>query len=176
MKKMMLRDSNFVSAFTITELMIVICIIGILSSIAIPNFYAMLQKNKLKSATRDIVSCLQEMKLRAIRENANAVVVFDVKNNSYKAFLDNGAGSDSGNWIHDPSEIIIAQTILPEGINIYKCSFSKDTAGFNSRGFPAGNKIGSIYLKAGDKDFIRIVINFSGNIRVQKSTDGKKWT
>ena len=116
------------------------------------------------------------MKLRAIRENANAVAVFDTDNNSYIAFLDNGPGSASGNWKPDTSETIIMQKNLSEGINMYNCTFSKDRAGFNSRGFPAGNKIGSIYLKMGDTDFRRIVVNFSGNIRVQKSSNGKKWS
>ena len=158
------------------ELMIVISIVGILSFIAIPNFYAMLQKNKLRAGTMDIVSCLQEMKLRAIRENANVIAVFDVEANTYTAFLDNGEGAAFGNWTLDPSETIIKQGSLTKGINMYNCTFAKDIAGFNSRGFPAGNKIGSIYLKMNDRDFRRIVVNFSGNIRVQKSSNGKQWT
>jgi type IV fimbrial biogenesis protein FimT len=167
---------NSGSAFTLIELMVVLSIIAILTGIAIPNFYTMLQKNRLRAATRDIVSCLQEMKFRAIRENARVVAIFDPEDNSYTAFLDNGPGSASGNWTRDTSETIIMQRNLSEGINMYNCTFSKDSAGFNSRGFPAGNRIGSIYLKMGDMDFRRIVVNFSGNIRVQKSTNGKKWS
>lgn len=169
--KFRLRNKN--SGFTLVELMIVIAIIGIMAGIAIPNFFSFLPKNRLRSATRDIVSCLQEMKLRAIKENATTVIVFDLANDRYTAFVDNGPGAAAGNSALDASESIIRRETLPSELDIYNTSFVANTGGFTARGLP--RNAGTVFICYGNTDYRRVIVNLAGNIRVEMSTDGVNW-
>jgi type IV pilus assembly protein PilA len=62
--------------FTLLEMMIVIAIIGILSAIAIPNFYSYAAGMKLRSANRDLNSTLQNTRMKAIRQSNRWAVEF----------------------------------------------------------------------------------------------------
>ena len=83
------------SGFTLTELMIAIAIIGILTSIAVPAAINYLPEYRLKSAARDLYSNLQSAKLSAVRSNNDWAVVFDLANNQYFICSDSGA---DGSW------------------------------------------------------------------------------
>lgn len=169
--KFRLRNKN--SGFTLVELMIVIAIIGIMAGIAIPNFFSFLPKNRLRSATRDIVSCLQEMKLRAIKENATTVIVFDLANDRCTAFVDNGPGAAAGNSALDASESIIRIETLASELDIYNTSFVANTGGFTARGLP--RNAGTVFIRYGNTDYRRVIVNLAGNIRVEMSIDGVNW-
>lgn len=170
---MALRFRNNKSGFTLVELMAVIAIVGILAGIAIPNFFSFLPKSRLRSATRDIVSCFQEMKLRAVKENATAVIIFDLANDRYTAFVDNGPGAAAGNSVLDSSEAIIKQETLPSGIDMYNTSFVANTGGFTARGLP--RNAGTVFIRRGNTDYRRVIVNLAGNIRIEMSTDGVNW-
>lgn len=62
--------------FTLVEMMVVIAIIGIVSAIAIPNFYSYAAGMKLRSASRDLYSTLQDTRMKAIRQNTRWAVEF----------------------------------------------------------------------------------------------------
>ena len=53
--------------FTLLEMMIVIAIIGIVSAIAIPNFYSYAAGMKLRSASRDLFSNVKKAQINAVR-------------------------------------------------------------------------------------------------------------
>jgi len=151
------------------ELMVVIAIVGIMAGIAIPNFFSFLPKSRLRSATRDIVSCFQEMKLRAIKENARTVVVFDLANDRYTAFVDNGP--ENGVW--NAGETIIEQETLPPDLDMYNTTFVAHTGGFTARGLPRNG--GTVFIRYRNTDYRTVIVNTAGNIRIQMSTDGVNW-
>jgi type II secretion system protein H len=62
--------------FTLVEMMIVIAIIGIVSAIAVPNFYSYAAGMKLRSASRNLYSTLQNTRMKAIRQNVRWAVEF----------------------------------------------------------------------------------------------------
>lgn len=170
----------FKSGFTLMELMVVIAIIAIVSSVSIPSMMASLPDYQLRRAARDIISLLQETKLRAVKENATAAIIFNVPGNSYTAWVDNGWGGGANNWWPDTNvgEVVFQQDSLPTGINFYiNTTFPSNTFGFNSRGMPAipGGVGGTVYINNNKSNFRRIVVNRAGNIRVQKSSDGITW-
>ncbi len=89
------------SGLTLFELMVVVGIMAILASVAVPGFLGWLPKYRMRSAADEVLSTLQHAKLRAVRENDVVSVTFNIANESYLAFLDNGAGADAGNGIQE---------------------------------------------------------------------------
>ncbi len=124
------------SGITIFELMVVIGIIAILASIAIPGFLSWLPNYKMRSAVDEVLSTLQQAKLRAVRENAMVSVTFNTASGRYLAFVDNGAGADGGNGIQDAGEATIKNGQMPEGIILQSTTFPLDWARFTPRGIP----------------------------------------
>ena len=161
------------AGFTLIELMVVIGILSIMSSIAIPNIISWLPDYRLRSATREIVSCLQDAKLRAVKENSRAVVIFDHMNESYTAFVDNVPAG--GNWALDATEIIIRQGTMPAGVDIQSAPFTTSyTFGFNKRGLSDAGA-NTVQLINNKSNYSRIIVNLPGRIRVQMSSDGINW-
>ena len=152
------------SGFSLVELMVAIAIIGILAGIAIPNFLSFLPNSRLRAATRDVVSCLQEMKIRAIKENANTVIDFDLANDQYTAFVDNGAGAFAGDGIQNGTEAIIKQVTMLPDIDMNNSTFAGNTFGYNSRGLSTSGGTLSI---TNNINTTNIIANIAGNIRVQ---------
>jgi type IV fimbrial biogenesis protein FimT len=148
------------SGFTLIELMVTIAILSVLATVAIPEMSALLKNTKVRTATRQLVSTLQEMKLRAIKENAVTVMIIDEVNDAYTVFLDN----DPENKALDTGEEIIAQVDLQsDKLDVTSNSLNK-TLGFNGRGFLSYGS-GTVTITNSSGKQKQIVINFMGNIR-----------
>ena len=72
----------------------------------------------MNSAADEVLSTLQQAKLRAVRENSIVPVTFDFTDESYSAFLDNGAGASGGNRIQDAGEPTVIGGLMPTGIDL----------------------------------------------------------
>ena len=70
--KRLFRDSGF----TLTELMVVIAVLAILSAIAVPAFSTWMPQYRLKQAARDLYSNMQQMKMTAVKNNTSTNLVF----------------------------------------------------------------------------------------------------
>jgi Tfp pilus assembly protein FimT len=79
--------------FTLFELAVIIAIIALLASMAIPAFSVWMPNYKLRSAARGLYSDLQMAKLGAVKQNKQWAVVFDQASNPGRYFVcsDDGA-------------------------------------------------------------------------------------
>ena len=107
------------SGFTIIEMMVVISILTVMTSIAIPGFINWLPNYRLRSGVEDIQSTLQLARLKAINQNTSATVAFDINNEKYSASV-GGQQFRSGK--------------MPAGVNIDSVSGSGSVS-FDSQGF-----------------------------------------
>ncbi len=141
------------------ELMVVLAIIGIAAAVVVPNLGDMYRDYKLRSATMAMVGTLQNLKLRAIKENAECKILIELDDGVYKytSFVD----ADDDNTV-DAGELF-KETVLDENLTL--AGNINDVFGFTSRGMPSnGNGTITINLTGGRS--VNIVINTVGNIRV----------
>ena len=162
--------------FTLVELMVVIVILAVLAVIGIPNLISWLPKYRSGSAAREILTVVQQARFRAVKENANVVVSFDPDQDSYKAFVDNGFGTNSENMIQDTDEVTIFSGSMPGKVDMYEARFGANPYfHFNSKGLPGGTIGGHVNLRCNPDDFKQITVTITGSARIKRSKDGSTW-
>ena len=146
------------AGFTLTELVIVIAVLGLLTAVGVPSFLSWLPKYRLKSAARDLYSNLQLAKMAAIKYNKKCRVNYSVNPDQYTVSLLNKTVmlKDYGSGVKF------------DGPNNKK--FAVDTISFNSRGT---SNSGYAYLSnSGNTDYYRVGPLTSGVIKLQRWSKG----
>ena len=147
--------------FTAMELVIVVAIVAILASIAVPNFIAYNTRARLRGAESNLVANFELARATAIRENGNVAVVFNANGLGYVVFED-----FNSNWAQDGDERLLRNITLPPGVSVnIPTTFPGDRMRFNSRGFPDG-AFGTATLSnpEGNRS---VVVNIVGRVRRQ---------
>lgn len=65
------------SAFTLIEMVIVVLILAVLATAAVPPYLAMRDRNALRGSAEQMLSVLAEHRLRAVKENFPVEVNFE---------------------------------------------------------------------------------------------------
>lgn len=119
------------SGFTMIEMVITAVVLGIIAAMAIPDFFRAMQKVKLNSATRDIVSDLRWARSHSIAARTQVGLNFDFTNKTYSVFLDT---DDPGSYQFDAAKdsVVKAGDLSPVGSA--SCTFANNTVIFNPTG------------------------------------------
>lgn len=87
------------SGFSFVEMMTVIAILGILATIAVPNYISWRANAQIRRAALDVYSSLQKAKSEAVKRNTLCAVTFGA--DDFTVYVDNG------NLTYDGGEQII---------------------------------------------------------------------
>lgn len=100
------------NGFTLIEALIVIFMIAITSTFAVPGIMKWRSAAQLRGAAENLKGNLELAKLKAIQENGPVAINFREK--SYQIFLDTGITKG----LLDENELILKKISLPAGIKI----------------------------------------------------------
>ncbi|MDH3346699.1 MAG: hypothetical protein OEM02_01175 [Desulfobulbaceae bacterium] len=96
--------------FSTLELAVVLGIVGILSSVAIPSYLSWRANYQLKAAAREVNTVFQRTRMEVISQNKKLTILFENIFNSdmvrYRVFEDNGAGAFTSNQQVDVGEVV----------------------------------------------------------------------
>ena len=122
---------------------------------------------------------MQLARLSAIKNTAQVNILFDINNNSYTVFIDDGAGGGiAGNNIQDGSERTIIRGTTESGIEITNNTAFQNWNNqtyFDEKGLASGG-FGSVVLKNNKNRYQRVVIWHAGDIEIETSDDGLTWS
>jgi len=124
--------------FTILEMMIVAVVIGITATLTLPGFGKVMDRLKLKTAGRDVVSSMRLARSAAVSQKDQFGVYFDYSSGNYVIFKDiknpssftYDLGSDSVVLIKNlPGNVHLGYASFPGSAIIFKPNGSAYTSG-----------------------------------------------
>jgi Tfp pilus assembly protein FimT len=174
-------------AFTFLEVLILMLIMGIVAAFAIPAFSTWLPDQRLKAASRDLLSNLQVAKMTAAKKGSNCTVCFNqtIASRTYDfvVFVD-----VDGDLEYDPGEEIVTKRRWADEDQYRGVSFDLSEGGgdgltfpqndeghpaiaFRPSGVPISNSgglgMGTAYLRNTKGRKIKVVVSSAGNIRIE---------
>jgi len=165
---------NKQKGFTLTELMVVISVIGIISAVSAPNIVKGLPKYRLKRASRDVTSRLRAARSIAVKTSSTVIVQFDLDRQRYSINGKWYPGSDdntkNGLASYYGSGLCFGRGNFGTGDPV---TFPKDRVTFNNRGICPS--LGTIYLTNNEGTVNKVAISRAGRVRLTKWFGGRKW-
>lgn len=167
-------DSN---GFTAIELMVVIAMIGILTSVCYPTMKSWRESNKINSSAMDIKSILEMAKSQAIKNQKPVAVSFSAGTGSagaYRAFTNIGK-TDVETFDEGAGDELYKDGSVKKDVTLFDADFEGDEANtvvFSPLGLATSYK-GSLKLRNKKGDIFKMIeVTSGGTIRIKSSTTG----
>ncbi|MBN2439247.1 MAG: type II secretion system protein [Deltaproteobacteria bacterium] len=144
------------AGFSLIELMIVIALIAIVTTFAVPTWQKYRANTDLKSAAREVMADISDAKQRAVTENLDVYrMTFNTGGNSYA--LSRTDGVTAGTWTKSLAS-------YGTGIVINSVNFGGTVVSFNNRGTVTN---GNLVLRNGLGSTATITVNITGRTYVE---------
>lgn len=155
------RARQDVRGFTLTELMIVITILGILLAVSAPSMARFAGNWRLNGAAANMAMVMRSARASAVSKDVNVVFTFDEDKGEYSYLEDTNGNGDADDGEHQSS----VQT-LPHGVSIGDFTVPQTSVTFNGKGSTADG--GTIVMKRGTVEVQIRVYSGTGNIEVER--------
>jgi prepilin-type N-terminal cleavage/methylation domain-containing protein len=191
LNKPLIRTIRDEIGFTITEVIVVCAIIGIIASIGIPGFSRWLPNDRLRLAAQELLSSFQLAKTTAIKRNTNCTVIFSIPsinryiniggvNYVYVVFVDSDrdleydAGVDqvirSRKWADYKDDVSFNTNSGTQGTNFMTNDDNLPAISFRSNGMPISNNGlpsgGTVYLKNTNNRTMQVNLGTAGSVTI----------
>ncbi len=144
---------------TLIEIMVVLAIIVVLASMAVPFFSQTFENVRLREAARKVYADLYQAKVKAMETGGCVKVSFNSSTNSYSMSLYN-----------DPKCTVFNSTLgnVSVGDEFKDVSIANDVEiDFDNMGMTRGG-VGSVELKDSKGRTVRVVVSFTGSVRIEQ--------
>jgi len=141
------------NGYSLIEIVMVIALLGLLSTVAFPNFKRTMSKYKLEVAAYELAQNIRLTQQKSISEGIPCKIVFDLNQKNGYQMLSSGRGK----FIKLPSGVFFEWTTYYE-VN--------KTLSFSPSGAP--NQGGTIAIMSGDNTLYVIVSVATGRVRVAR--------
>jgi type II secretion system protein H len=156
--KITIQDGR--KGFSLVEVMIVIALIGIIATIAVPNFRNYIRNRNLKIAAQEISSEFFVTRERALAESRTYRIVFDTTNNQYTTEEETAPST----WTVRQTKQVAASAAANDGIVIDAANTTATTFTFQPRGTISLG--GTVSVKNSINSRADITVNFPGRTYV----------
>ena len=150
--------------FSLFELLVVVAIIAVVSTIVAPHVMGWRSSAKLRGAADNLMSDLEMAKIRAVKENSFVAILFNP--GGYRIFVDR-----ANLWTQDADEPLLKERQLPAGVSFDFAhpdwGFTNNRTRFNSRG-RAGSENGTAVVVNSSGGQRNVIVSTLGRIRVQR--------
>jgi prepilin-type N-terminal cleavage/methylation domain-containing protein len=147
------QNSRWRAGYTLMEMMIILVIVGVLASMAVPGFMTMMPRMRLKSDARNNINYLRRARAKSVAENSQYGIYFDSGDRKFILFKDT---YEPENTAYDDGQDSIIETsnVMYSGVNYGTSTFAGNCVVF----FPSGSA------------------STTGSINILNSTVGKTYT
>uniref|UniRef100_A0A7C4MMX6 Type II secretion system protein H n=1 Tax=Desulfatirhabdium butyrativorans TaxID=340467 RepID=A0A7C4MMX6_9BACT len=152
-----LKRCGHSSGLTLTELMVVIAIIGVMVLAAVPSLSAFVSRTRTKGAAQDLYFTLQQVRMNAIRSSGRWALEFSTTSCRVIDCVDNDCTTTTDNQV-----VRTIDLTQYKGTSVSQ-NFSANRIVFNAEGT---SNAGSITVQ-NPKDRFTITVASSGRIRMQ---------
>ena len=163
------KKSGFSSGMTLLELMVVLAIIGIALTMAIPAFLKMRPHYNLKNAASEVSSEMTLARMKAISERRDYTVVFNLTNNNFTVTPSGGGALLKGT---DCVGVQMYRDASDPNVN----PFTNDTVSFLTDGTAPFDGEQAVYMKTSPYNGERYrvsVLGGTGKISMEHWAGGK---
>ena len=157
---LMVRTKFGRKGFSLVEVMIVVALIGIIATIAVPNFQNYIRNRNLKTAAQEISSEFFVTRERALSESRTYRLVFDVGNNRYTTEEETAPGV----WTVRQTKQVAASAAANDGILIDAANTTATSFTFQPRGTISIG--GTVSIRNSINSRADITVNFPGRTYV----------
>lgn len=160
-----MRIKSGEKGFSLIEVMIVIAILGILSSVALPLILASIPRYHLRAEIHELVINFKRAKIEAVKHNRDVVILFQDTpaagpGGSYQMFVNVDRNAPPTLDAGDISLVLNKQIRPDMQLN------SSNNTGYNSRGLPLQMANVTVGTRDGARNYT-LSVSAAGNVRVQ---------